>query len=439
MLIERINKGLKQSISKILSISKQSFLLFFLTVIFTISMYGQDFWIKSRLGNGDIQFLTFGPDSTLYAGVYLPGVPDGYSIHKSTDAGISWFQLNNGLPQHFLMSQLITDSTTNVFLAADSTLYRIQVSDTVWTKVLSLGSGELILSAKADSAGDIFIGTYQGTIYRSTNYGNSWLLSYSPTQGEEVTSLAISRNGNIIASLKTFLGLTWIIHSPDKGINWSTISQFAYYFDQLAVSSTSGSILGIENGGVWLFRSTDEGFTWSKRDSALGNDRYTSIIFADNGKLFACGAGVFFSTDEGLEWFDITYNLPSSGHSLALGIDGYLYVGTYDNGIWKSSQRVTAVSEACLSYTPEQFFLNQNYPNPFNPTTKIQYYIQTDTKVHLKVFDILGREVKTLVNEFQTGGRYSVEFDASNLASGAYIYQLSRNGIVKSRKMMVIK
>ncbi len=439
MLIERINTGLKQSTNRILTISKQWFVLCFLSVIYTISIYGQDFWIKRGLGNSDIQFLTLGPDSTLYAGVYLPGVPDGYSIYKATDAGISWLQLNNGLPQNFLMSQLITDSTTDIFLAADSALYRIRGSDTVWTKVLSMGSGGLILSATADSTGNIFIGTYQGTIYKSTNHGDSWQLSYSPAQGEEIRSHAISQSGNIIASLKTFLGLTWIIHSTDKGINWSTISQFGYYFDQLTVSSTSGSILGIESGGVWLFRSTDEGFTWSKRDSALGNDRFTSIIFADNGKLFACGAGVFFSTDEGLEWFDITYNLPSSVHSLAIGIDGYLYVGTYDNGIWKSSQRVTAVSEELVSYTPEQFFLDQNYPNPFNPTTKIQYDIPTYTKVQLKVYDILGREVKTLVNEFQNAGRYTLDFSTSNLASGVFIYQLYAKGFVKSRKMIVLK
>jgi uncharacterized protein (TIGR03790 family) len=88
---------------------------------------------------------------------------------------------------------------------------------------------------------------------------------------------------------------------------------------------------------------------------------------------------------------------------------------------------------------PTEYTLYQNYPNPFNPLTKIQYDITTDTKVQLKIYDILGREVKTLVNEFQNAGRYNVEFNASNLASGVYIYQLSAKGYVKSRKLVIVK
>ncbi len=88
---------------------------------------------------------------------------------------------------------------------------------------------------------------------------------------------------------------------------------------------------------------------------------------------------------------------------------------------------------------PTDYSLYQNYPNPFNPTTKIQYDIPTDTKVELKIYDILGREVKTLVNEFQPAGRYSIDFNANYLASGVYVYQLSAKGFIKSRKMVIIK
>lgn len=88
---------------------------------------------------------------------------------------------------------------------------------------------------------------------------------------------------------------------------------------------------------------------------------------------------------------------------------------------------------------PEEFTLMQNYPNPFNPVTKIEYSISKDTRVELKVFDVLGREVKTLVDNFQPFGKYSVAFDATDLSSGVYFYKLVAQGFVKSRKAVVIK
>jgi len=80
-----------------------------------------------------------------------------------------------------------------------------------------------------------------------------------------------------------------------------------------------------------------------------------------------------------------------------------------------------------------------NYPNPFNPSTIISYQIPDDGLVTLKVFDALGREVKTLVNEFKSQGKYSVSFDASNLTSGVYFYQLRAGDFVSIKKMILMK
>ncbi|MFH1194342.1 MAG: T9SS type A sorting domain-containing protein [bacterium] len=86
----------------------------------------------------------------------------------------------------------------------------------------------------------------------------------------------------------------------------------------------------------------------------------------------------------------------------------------------------------------EGFGIN-NYPNPFNPTTTIKYTIPEDGIVTIKVFDVLGREIKTLVNQRQLKGNYSVEFDASGLASGMYIYQIRMNNYVQSKKMVLLR
>jgi hypothetical protein len=88
---------------------------------------------------------------------------------------------------------------------------------------------------------------------------------------------------------------------------------------------------------------------------------------------------------------------------------------------------------------PKIFGLEQNYPNPFNPTTGIRYQVAGASDVRLEVFDMLGRKVATLVNERQSAGAYSVNFNATSLASGVYFYRLQAGSFVETKKMMLVK
>ena len=81
----------------------------------------------------------------------------------------------------------------------------------------------------------------------------------------------------------------------------------------------------------------------------------------------------------------------------------------------------------------------QNYPNPFNPITTIKYSIAKPELVTLKVYDILGSEIATLINEIKTSGNYEVSFNASNLASGMYLYKLTAGNYTKVQKMILMK
>ena len=87
----------------------------------------------------------------------------------------------------------------------------------------------------------------------------------------------------------------------------------------------------------------------------------------------------------------------------------------------------------------QSFKLNQNYPNPFNPSTTISYQIPKDSFVTLKVYDVLGREVSKLVNEKQSPGNYSVNFNASKLSSGIYLYKIHAGNFIQSKKLMLLK
>lgn len=88
---------------------------------------------------------------------------------------------------------------------------------------------------------------------------------------------------------------------------------------------------------------------------------------------------------------------------------------------------------------PTKFELSQNFPNPFNPTTTIQYSLPFSEKVSLKIFNLLGEEVKTLTDDFQEAGKHSVQFNANNLASGIYFYRLQAGSFVQIKKMLMIK
>jgi aldose sugar dehydrogenase len=120
------------------------------------------------------------------------------------------------------------------------------------------------------------------------------------------------------------------------------------------------------------------------------------------------------------------------------GPDGNLYVVSLTTGsIYRisSKSRMTKDNEVGLY----EFTLSQNYPNPFNPATSIMYSIPRSEFVTLKVYDLLGRELMTLVNEYKPAGNYDVNFDATELMSGTYFYKLTAGSYLETKKMVLLK
>jgi hypothetical protein len=139
------------------------------------------------------------------------------------------------------------------------------------------------------------------------------------------------------------------------------------------------------------------------------------------------GSGLvgYWRFDEGMDTtaFDLTGN-----HN-----DGIIHGATY-----VPSGAILAI-QSPENNLPLSHRLYQNYPNPFNPTTRIQYGISSRQFVSVKVYDILGNELATLVNEEKSAGQYDVEFDGANLASGVYFYRLQAENFQQTRKMLLMK
>jgi hypothetical protein len=133
----------------------------------------------------------------------------------------------------------------------------------------------------------------------------------------------------------------------------------------------------------------------------------------------------------------------AQGRSVAISSEGTAIVGgPNDNNlagaVWVFVYKVTGIAPNS-GEVPEAFNLSQNYPNPFNPTTTINYRLQFSGRVTLKVYDLLGNMVATLVNEEKPAGTYSVIFDAGRLSSGIYFFRLQTGNFSATKKMILLK
>ncbi|HSP88127.1 MAG TPA: T9SS type A sorting domain-containing protein, partial [Ignavibacteriaceae bacterium] len=146
------------------------------------------------------------------------------------------------------------------------------------------------------------------------------------------------------------------------------------------------------------------------------------------------------STNNGETWSQINEGIGNRKIlSLAISTD-YIFAGTEGASTWRRplSEIITS-AEQQENRLPDNFILQQNYPNPFNPSTTIRYSIPTSEFVTIKVYDVLGSEVATLINEEKPVGSYEVDFNASNLSSGIYFYTLQAGKFSETKKLILMK
>jgi hypothetical protein len=204
--------------------------------------------------------------------------------------------------------------------------------------------------------------------------------------------------------------------------------------NNIIYASANGSIPFTEGG---LYKSTDAGSNWSVVSFPFQS---VQIVALFKSTLFALTNGIIYlSTDNGINWSDISDGL--TGVSEFQISNEYLYA---KNSIWEIWHKPSPLSEINTELNnPIDFVLEQNFPNPFNSSTIINYGLKVDSKVNLKIFDLLGREIKTIINEEKPKGNYLAEFNATGLPSGVYLYKMeavSRSNIFrKSHKMIYMK
>lgn len=355
-----------------------------------------------------------------YSGNFLAG-----GLLVSTNNGVNWNQIQN-------MNTFFSFISYNSYLFGSSN-YGVYYSldDGVTWGQTSLRTYIYSLSQNSDK---LFAGT-DGAVYISSDYGMNW--SKSSSISGNVFSLLTS--GNIVyagasSNIDTQGG---VICSSDNGNSWSLSGLQGKTI--MCLATVDGYIFaGTDGSGT--YRSSDYGKTWIEMNNGIPKIRsweFTSI----GVNLFVCSEeGVFLTKDFGETWSNVSLGL-NGAVVLSFGIsDSYLYAGTRENGIWRRalSEMTTSVRDD-KSQMPNEFKLAQNYPNPFNPTTTINYSLPQSSFVAIIVYDLLGKHVATLVNENKAVGNYSFEFDASDLVSGIYFYQLQSGNFIETKKFVLLK
>ncbi len=242
-------------------------------------------------------------------------------------------------------------------------------------------------------------------IYRTTDGGDNWNEQFTDNNPGEYSAIRFTdlNNGWVVGHNGKVLKTT------DGGANWNWVTNSG--INALASCKT---LFALDQNHIWIPSKTPD-------QMQTPYVQYTS----DGGLNWSTQMTPFGSTEGSNAIFSIYFVDPQTGWLTA--DDGRIakYTGTtsVENNV-----------DGVFSFSVEQ-----NYPNPFNPSTIIKYHIANSEFVSLKVFDVLGNEVTTLVNEVKSAGEYEVEFNAANLSSGIYLYKLQSGNFSQTRKMILIR
>ncbi len=375
--------------------------------------------------NTHINTLCVNKNRDVFAGSYKAGV------FRSTDNGNNWNQINRGLPEANINS-LGIGPYGNLVVASLCFLYRSTDNGNTW---FNIDSGNFNYygnnySMITDSSGYIYVDK-DYTIVRTTDNGLSW-----EAIGTGGAMLGLNTNG-ILFTNSWEKNILYRYSDSGKRKDALVFSTKGDTVNSIAFNNKGHIFIGTQPGGV--YRSTDNGNNWTSVNKGLINLSVQSLVISPSGEIFAgTQDGVFNSTDNGDSWTEVSLGLTDRNVlSFVISPDGFIYAGTNANGVFRSINSITKIE---TSETKAKIFaLHQNYPNPFNPTTTIKYSVGSHQFVSLKVFDVLGNEVSTLVNEEKSAGNYSVDFNASHLSSGVYFYTLKAGSFVESKKMIFLK
>jgi len=360
----------------------------------------------------------------------------GGKVYRSPDGGLNWTLINPSMSVTYIWS-VVVNSTGTIFAGTETGIYSSNDNGATWS--LTSLTGHDTRALLIDNSGSLYAGTWDSGIWKSTDNGTNWQQVNSGLTALAVHALAVDSQNKIYAGTYG----AGVFKSVDAGANWVRTQTPYDYIWTIKILADDNIFAGTYGSGV--YRTTNGGDFWLQMNNGLTNAYIYSITADNQNNIFvnSWNSGVFASSNFGLTWeslgmsgFGVSSLYSNSSNTEAS--NATLVAGTSDGNIYINTAPLVSVEETTPE-VPESFSLSQNYPNPFNPSTLIEFTLPVKTNVILKVFNILGQEVRTLINGELVEGKYKVNFDAKGLASGVYIYQISSNAFTLSKKMILQK
>ena len=375
-------------------------------------------WYKTFAGDGFWCAVNAQTPTTCYT-EYSYG-----DISRSNNGGVSWADIappgtGSEATCCFAAPYICCRSNSNVMYAGNMSIYRSANGGTSWQGPYGSFNGAKVLSIDASSTftDTVYCGTIpvsggaNATIWRTTN-GTTWVnVGASAVPNAYPTDIHVNPNNSkdVYATFSGF-GNPHVYHSIDAGLSWLNIT---------------GNLPDVPHQSVVI------------------DPLYPQNVYVGND------LGVYVTTNNGTSWFEYRTGMP---YALVFDLsivypNRHIRATTHGHGVYERSLVQLPVGITPLgNNVPKAYGLYQNYPNPFNPSTKIKFDIPgglpnkgLQPLVQIKLYDISGREVATLVNENLNPGTYEITFDASKYSSGVYFYKLVAGDFVETKKMMLIK
>ena len=412
-------------------------------------------------------------------------VGNGGVIRKTTNGGINWFALTSGTSNHltsvFAIDQNIVFACGNSGTIIKSTNRGINWSFQAGGTGNNLRSIHFINANTGCTVGEL------GTVRRTTNGGTNWFAQTVSVNGP-LTAVYLNNATNGIISIG-YLNMAFY-RTTDGGVTWN--SQFYGSDNSIRAIDFVGDF-GFMGGDIGNFYVTGNGgANWSRIPMGVNNWMY-GLSFATESHGWAVGTqGLILHTTTGganipnapsnlvgfsistskifLAWFDnsssehgfkIQRSLNNPNNFSDVGTVGpnvlnyidstgispvniyYYRVYAYTAGGNSGYSNVVAVLVTSLEPTgtviPDKYALYNNYPNPFNPSTKIKFDVPKNDYVSLKVYNLSGQVVASVVEQNLGAGRYEIDFDGAYLSTGTYFYRIETSSFTETKKMVLVK
>lgn len=358
-------------------------------------------------------------------------------ILKTTNSGTNWFSISLDTIYEF-NGIYFFNSSTGVVVGGSSngSIYRTTNGGINWISQGYFFSSRFTCVDFADiNTG--FAAAIPGYIYRTTNSGINWNSVFYQSNWT-MSSIKTTDINTCFGITMIPPGYNMFVKTTNSGINWLTQQINSYtilngiYFNNALTGYVVGNI---------LMKTTNSGNNWSTQQTS-GNrlffiDNNTGYIVHNNGIIRK-------TTNAGENWVNQQSGVNSNLWSVHF-INSNTGFAAGENGtIIKTTTGGTSAIKQISNEIPDDFILYQNYPNPFNSSTKIKFSLpkfrnEYEQTVKLTIYDVLGCEIKVLINQELQPGLYEAEWDAINESSGSYFYMIDINGSKLCKKMVINK